>query len=89
MLARGGRSPAAYRRAARFDGWIGAQHQLEEIPGIVAALKAERAALGKDGAPFEIQLNLYDYSADMLKRVAEMGDPRKIAGDRIARATSY
>ena len=24
----GGRSPAAYKRAARFDGWIGAQHQL-------------------------------------------------------------
>jgi probable F420-dependent oxidoreductase len=69
----GGRSPAAYRRAARFDGWIGAQHQLEEIPGIVAALKTERAALGRSGEPFEIQLNLYDYGADTLRRVADMG----------------
>jgi probable F420-dependent oxidoreductase len=69
----GGRSPAAYKRAARFDGWIGAQHQIDEIPGIVAALKTERAALGKESEPFEIQINLYDYSADTLKRVAGMG----------------
>jgi probable F420-dependent oxidoreductase len=69
----GGRSPAAYRRAARFDGWIGAQHPIEELPGIVAALKAERAALGRNGEPFEIGTNLYEYSADTLKRVAEMG----------------
>jgi alkanesulfonate monooxygenase SsuD/methylene tetrahydromethanopterin reductase-like flavin-dependent oxidoreductase (luciferase family) len=69
----GGRSPAAYKRAARFDGWIGAQHQIEEIPGIVSALNAERAAIGKGGQPFEIQLNLYDYSADTLSQVADMG----------------
>jgi probable F420-dependent oxidoreductase len=69
----GGRSPAAYKRAARFEGWVGAQYQVDEIPAIVAALKAERAALGKESEPFEIQLNLYDYSADTLKRVAEMG----------------
>ena len=69
----GGRSPAAYKRAARFDGWIGAQYQVDEIPAIVAALKAERAALGKAADPFEIQLNLYDYSAGTLKRVADMG----------------
>jgi len=69
----GGRSPAVYRRAARFDGWIGGQHQLEEIPAIVGALKAERVSLGKAGEPFEIQLNLYDYSADTLRRVSEMG----------------
>jgi probable F420-dependent oxidoreductase len=69
----GGRSPAAYRRAARFDGWIGAQYQVEEIPAIVAALKAERAALDKKSDPFEIQLNLYDYGTDTLKRVADMG----------------
>ena len=69
----GGRSPAAYKRAARFDGWIGAQYQVDEIPAIVTALKAERAALGKAADPFEIQLNLYDYSADTLKRVADMG----------------
>jgi probable F420-dependent oxidoreductase len=69
----GGRSPAAYRRAARFDGWIGAQYQADDLPEIVAALKAERAALGKAGEPFEIQTNLYDYSADTMKRVEEMG----------------
>jgi probable F420-dependent oxidoreductase len=69
----GGRSPAAYKRAARFDGWIGAQYQVEEIPEIVTALRAERAALGKANEPFEIQLNLYDYGADTVQRVEEMG----------------
>jgi probable F420-dependent oxidoreductase len=69
----GGRSPAAYRRAARHDGWIGAQYQTDDIPEIVAALKTERAALGKTLEGFEIQLNLYDYGADTLKRVEAMG----------------
>lgn len=69
----GGRSPAAYKRAARFDGWIGAQYHVAEIPEIVAALRAERTALGKANDPFEIQLNLYDYSTDTLQRVEEMG----------------
>lgn len=69
----GGRSPAAYRRAARFGGWIGAQYQAEDVPEIVAALTAERAAIGKSLDGFEIQLNLYDYSADTMKRVEEMG----------------
>jgi probable F420-dependent oxidoreductase len=69
----GGRSPAAYRRAARFDGWIGAQHRLEELPEIVAALAAERAALGRSLDGFEIQTNLYDYGAESLKRAEEMG----------------
>ena len=69
----GGRSPAAYRRAARFDGWIGAQYRPEEIPPIAAALKTERAALGKADAPLEIQVNLYDYSADTIKRAEDSG----------------
>jgi probable F420-dependent oxidoreductase len=69
----GGRSPAAYKRAARFDGWIGAQYQVDETPEIVSALRAERTALGKAHEPFEIQLNLYDYGADTLKRVEDMG----------------
>jgi len=42
-------------------------------PEIVAALRTERAALGKEKEPFEIQLNLYDYGADTMKRVEEMG----------------
>jgi len=69
----GGRSPAAYKRAARFDGWIGAQYHAHEIPEIVAALRAERRALGKENEPFEIQLNLYDYSPETLKRVEAKG----------------
>ena len=69
----GGRSPAAYKRAARFDGWIGAQYRAEEIPPIVAILREERAALGRADAAFEIQVNLFDYSADNIRRVEDMG----------------
>jgi probable F420-dependent oxidoreductase len=69
----GGRSPAAYRRAARYDGWVGAQYKAEDLPEIVSALKAERMALGKSLDGFEIQTNLYDYSADTMKRVEDMG----------------
>lgn len=70
----GGKSPAAYARAARFDGWIGAQHALDELPGIIGALRAARAEIGKsDADPFEIHTNLYDYSADALKRAEDLG----------------
>jgi len=70
----GGKSPAAYRRAARHDGWIGSQHTLEEIAEIVPAIRAERRKLGKaDSDPYEIHINLYDYGPDSLKRAEDLG----------------
>jgi probable F420-dependent oxidoreductase len=70
----GGKSPAAYRRAARHDGWIGSQHTLEELTEIASALRQARREIGKpDGEPFEFHVNLYDYSADALKRAEDLG----------------
>ncbi|HLG89095.1 MAG TPA: TIGR03619 family F420-dependent LLM class oxidoreductase [Alphaproteobacteria bacterium] len=69
----GGKSPAAYRRAARQDGWIGSQHTLEELTEISAALKQARREIGREGAPFEFHVNLYDYGADALKRAEDLG----------------
>jgi probable F420-dependent oxidoreductase len=70
----GGKSPAAYRRAARHDGWIGGAMDLDELPEIVAALRQERRALGKTaGDPFEIQLSLREYTSETIKRAEDMG----------------
>ena len=68
----GGYSPAAFRRAARHDGWVGSQHDIEEVAPIVAALQQARSALAKDG-PFEIILGLKKPTADNIRRAAELG----------------
>jgi len=47
----GGKSRAALRRAARQDGWVGMNYDLEEIPGLLAGLREERAGLAAGGAP--------------------------------------
>jgi probable F420-dependent oxidoreductase len=73
----GGYSPAALKRAARHDGWIGAQNQIEELEPIMAALKRERAALGKTAAdPFDVILALYQPSAENFQRAEELGVTR-------------
>lgn len=73
----GGYSEAAYRRAARNDGWIGAQNDIDELPPIIAALQRERAALGKTAAdPFDIILALRQPDADNFKRAEAMGVTR-------------
>ena len=70
----GGKSPAAYRRAARHDGWIGGAMDLDELPEIIAALQRERQALGKSlSEPFEIQLSLREYTPEIVKRAEDMG----------------
>jgi alkanesulfonate monooxygenase SsuD/methylene tetrahydromethanopterin reductase-like flavin-dependent oxidoreductase (luciferase family) len=59
----GGMRPGALRRAARWDGWIaiavsddGTSLQLtpERFGELVAAVHAERAALGRGDTPFDI-----------------------------------
>lgn len=49
----GGHSPAALRRAARADGWLGLQFPHDELEAILATLDAERAAIGRSQEPFE------------------------------------
>ena len=53
----GGKSDAALRRAARNDGWVGMNYDLDEIDHLLPKLRAERArhldAGGDATTPFE------------------------------------
>jgi alkanesulfonate monooxygenase SsuD/methylene tetrahydromethanopterin reductase-like flavin-dependent oxidoreductase (luciferase family) len=53
----GGKSDAALRRAARNDGWVGMNYDLDEIDVLLPKLRAARARHldngGDAGAPFE------------------------------------
>jgi probable F420-dependent oxidoreductase len=52
----GGKSGAALRRAARNDGWVGMNYDLDEIPDLLAQLARERAAVaaqGRSRTPFK------------------------------------
>ncbi len=69
----GGYSEPALRRAARHDGWVGAQHEMEDVEQLVAGLKACRAALDKDMADFDIGLGLYQPTEANLRRCEELG----------------
>ena len=60
----GGHSPAALRRAARHDGWVGVTYQPEELEEIVATLHEERVALGRGDQPFDVMLGHYSTRAD-------------------------
>ena len=48
----GGESPAALRRAARHDGWIGLDHGAESAAALVDALAALRAEAGRGSTAF-------------------------------------
>jgi alkanesulfonate monooxygenase SsuD/methylene tetrahydromethanopterin reductase-like flavin-dependent oxidoreductase (luciferase family) len=61
----GGAKPGALRRAARWDGWIGVATTEdygamsltpEDVAARVAVIGAERSALGRDDAPFDVAL---------------------------------
>jgi probable F420-dependent oxidoreductase len=70
----GGLSDAALRRAARNNGWIGAQHDIDELKEIVSKLIAERARLGVDpNESFEIVACIRDYDLGKFKLAKEMG----------------
>ncbi|MER3452222.1 MAG: LLM class F420-dependent oxidoreductase [Acidimicrobiia bacterium] len=50
----GGSSPAAIRRAARWDGWLPQGTPRVEMPAQIALLRAERERLGLPTAPFDL-----------------------------------
>jgi hypothetical protein len=55
----GGTSNVALRRcAAVADGWVGANHTVEELPDILRRLDEERVKAGTDDRPFEIRTGL-------------------------------
>jgi probable F420-dependent oxidoreductase len=49
----GGKSDAALDRAARNDGWVGMNYDLEEIEVLLGRLRERRAAQGRTDVPFE------------------------------------
>jgi probable F420-dependent oxidoreductase len=54
----GGHSPAALKRAARHDGWIGAIHDIDGLRTLMDALRRERSALGRSMDHFGTTLAL-------------------------------
>jgi probable F420-dependent oxidoreductase len=70
----GGKSPAALRRAARHDGWLGMNYPLEEIAQLLDELAACRAAAPGSDHPFEVFVipNALP-SLDLYRRLEDMG----------------
>jgi probable F420-dependent oxidoreductase len=70
----GGHSPAALRRAARFDGWYGSGN-VDTIQPVLRQLDKEREATHRDGEPFEILVTDIGPppTRDELMRLADAG----------------
>ena len=71
----GGKSPAALRRAARHDGWLGMNYDLDEIPGLLEGLAKARAAEGSDRrGDYEVMVipNAMP-SLDLYRQLADLG----------------
>jgi probable F420-dependent oxidoreductase len=71
----GGHSDAALRRAARCDGWFGADaYQPDALPPILAKLRGYRREHGDDAGAFEIIVGLgVPPTVDLLKRLRDDG----------------
>lgn len=69
----GGDSALALRRAARYDGWIGAAYQFEQIPPLLAQLRQERENIGLGMDNFAVILACYDLTPDRFKRLIDLG----------------
>ncbi len=52
----GGESPAALRRAARHDGWVGLAHSIESATEMVVRLRDLRREAGRADERFEVSL---------------------------------
>lgn len=70
----GGASPAALRRAARNDGWLGVPMMARDLIDTVKGLYAARAELGKSDQPFEICCSLIEpLKPDLESELDELG----------------
>ncbi len=69
----GGESPAALRRAAQHDGWVGAAYPIEQIPLIVAELRRLRMEAGREMADFALMAGCRDPDDGKVRRMAEIG----------------
>jgi probable F420-dependent oxidoreductase len=70
----GGHSPAALRRAAAAEGWLGVQYDVETAVGILTTLAELRHAAGRSGLPFDAAIALADAPGDNdLERLEKAG----------------
>lgn len=70
----GGHSDAAFKRAARFDGFMFAGGGPDELAGPIAAIQAAREEAGTRDRPFRIFATaMGDFSPDMIKRMEDLG----------------
>lgn len=70
----GGHSDAAFKRAARFDGFMFAGGGPDELAAPIAAIQAARKEAGTRDRPFRIFATaMGDFSADMIKRMEDLG----------------
>lgn len=70
----GGANPAALRRAAHSEGWIGAGNTPDEVPALMAELQRRRREAGRDHLPFETVVGLKTPpDLDTFRRLAEQG----------------
>jgi probable F420-dependent oxidoreductase len=69
----GGTSQKAIERAARHDGFVAAQHEMDEVEAMVGTLANARESTGASLDGFEIALGLYDDSERNVARCADLG----------------
>lgn len=70
----GGASPAALRRAARNDGWLGVPMMADQLVGTIEGLYATRRELGKEGEPFDVCCSLIQpLTEDLEARLEALG----------------
>lgn len=74
----GGESPAALRRAARHDGWIGLDHTPGSVLAPVETLLALRAASGRGDHPFTVTVGGRVEAPEEVERFATAGVDRLI-----------
>lgn len=74
----GGESPAALRRAACHEGWIGLDHTPESAASRVAELHRLREEVGTAERPFTVSVGGRVESADDVRRFEEAGVDRLI-----------
>lgn len=69
----GGTSPAAFRRAARFDGWEGAVYPWDEIEGYVESAKAARLEAGGSLDDFRLIVGCTEPTRERMDQLRAQG----------------
>jgi probable F420-dependent oxidoreductase len=70
----GGHTPAAIRRSANCDGWMGLDFAVEDIPAVISQLREARVKCGRQDSPFEIILSPRSHpSQDLYTQLEDMG----------------